>query len=143
MARFDRGTVSAAAVMVVMLLLGVLCGVALDRWVLRPSRELASDRTGAMPRERFDPARTRTRFSGQLAEALALSAAQRVAVDSLLRQQQVRARAVMRETQPRLREVTAETEAGMKAVLTEEQWSRWQELRSERGRRRPPPRQIP
>jgi hypothetical protein len=143
MTRFDRGTMSAAAVMVVMLLLGVVCGVALDRWVLRPNREMALDRAGGMPRERFDPARARTRFSGQLAAELGLSAEQRAAVDSLLRQQQVRARAVMRETQPRLREVTVETEAALKAVLTDDQWNRWQEQRRERGRRRPPPRPTP
>ena len=141
MARFDRGSLAAAAVMVVMLLLGVVSGVAIDRWVLRPERELSMERSGAMPRERFDPARARTRFSGQLAEELALSAEQRAAIDSLLRQQQVRARAVMRESQPQLRQVTAETEAGIKAVLSDDQWSRWQELRRERIRRRSPPRQ--
>ncbi|HEU4829446.1 MAG TPA: hypothetical protein VFT04_09640 [Gemmatimonadales bacterium] len=140
MARFDRGAFAAAAVMVVMLLLGVVSGVALDRWVLQPDREHGVGRSGAMPRERFDPARARTRFSSQLAEALALTPDQRSAIDSLLRRQQVRARAVMRETQPQLRQVTAETEAGIRAVLSEEQWNRWQELRRERIRRRPPPR---
>lgn len=140
MTRLDRGSLSAAAVLVVMLLLGIVSGVALDRWVLRPDRELATGRSGAMPRERFDPTRARTRFSGQLAQELGLSAQQQAAVDSLLRLQQVRARTLMRETRPRLREVTAETESGIRAVLTEDQWNRWQELRRERGGRRPPPR---
>jgi hypothetical protein len=140
MTRFDRGSLSAAAVLVVMLLLGILSGVALDRWVLRPDRELAAGRSSAMPRERFDPTRARARFSGQLAQELGLSAGQQAAVDSLLRLQEVRARALMRETRPRLREVTTETEAGIRAVLTQDQWSRWLELRRERGGRRPPPR---
>lgn len=138
--RIDRGTVSAAAVLVVMLLLGIVSGVALDRWVLRPDRELAVGRSGAMPRERFDPTRARDRFSGQLARELGLSRDQQAAVDSLLRLQQVRARTLMRETRPRIRELTLETEASIRAVLTEEQWNRWQALRRERGGRRPPPR---
>lgn len=129
--------------MVVMLLLGVVSGIALDRWVLRPDREVAMGRPGGMARERFDPAQARTRFSGQLARELGLSASQRVVVDSLLRLQQVRARAVMREAQPRLREVTAETETAIRAVLTEDQWNRWQELRRERSGRRPPRRPSP
>ncbi len=140
MTRLDRGSFVAAAVMIVMLLLGVVSGIALDRWVLRPDRELAMGRPGGMARERFDPARARSRFSGQLARELGLSAEQRVVVDSILRLQQVRARAVMRESQPRLREVTAATEAAIRRVLTEEQWNRWQELRRERGSRRAPPR---
>ncbi|MGE5925967.1 MAG: hypothetical protein ACM357_01330 [Gemmatimonadota bacterium] len=140
MTRLDRGSLVAAAVMVVMLLLGVVSGVALDRWVLRPDRAHVMGRPGGMARERFDPARARSRFSGQLARELGLSADQRIVVDSLLRLQQVRARAVMREAQPRLREVTAETERAIRAVLTEDQWNRWQELRRERGARRPPPR---
>jgi hypothetical protein len=140
MTRFDRGSLAAAAVMVVMLLLGVVSGVALDRWVLRPDREHAMGRPGGMARERFDPARARSRFSGQLARELGLSPDQRVVVDSLLRLQQVRVRAVMREAQPRLREVTTETETAIRAVLTEDQWARWQELRRERSGRRAPPR---
>lgn len=137
MTRFDRGSLAAAAVMVVMLLLGVVSGIALDRWVLRPERALTMGRPGAMPRERFDPARARTRFSDQLARELELSAEQRVAVDSLLRLQQMRVRAVMGESQPRLQEVAAETESSIRAVLTDEQWNRWQEIRRERGGRRP------
>ena len=137
MTRFDRGSLAAAAVMVVMLLLGVVSGIALDRWVLRPERTLTMGRPGAMPRERFDPARARTRFSDQLARELELSAEQRVAVDSLLRLQQMRVRAVMGESQPRLQEVAAETESSIRAVLTDEQWNRWQEIRRERGGRRP------
>ena len=140
MTRLDRGSLLAAAVMVVMLLLGVISGIALDRWVLRPDRELAMGRPAGPGRERFDPARARSRFSGQLARELGLSAGQRVAVDSLLRLQQVRVRAVMRESQPRLRELTAETESSIRMVLTEDQWKRWEELRRERGGRRPPPR---
>ena len=140
MTRFDRGSLAAASVMIVMLLLGVVSGIALDRWVLRPERALTMGRPGAMPRERFDPARARSRFSGQLARELGLSEAQRVAVDSLLRQQQLRVRALMRESQPRFREVTVETEAAIRTVLTEDQWNRWQELRRERGGRRATPR---
>lgn len=137
MTRFDRGSLAAAAVMVVMLLLGVVSGIALDRWVLRPERALTMGRPGSMPRERFDPARARTRFSDQLARELELSAEQRVAVDSLLRLQQMRVRAVMGESQPRLQEVAAETESAIRTVLTDEQWNRWQEIRRERGGRRP------
>jgi hypothetical protein len=137
MSRFDRGSLSAAGLLGVMLVLGVVSGIALERWVLRPERQPSMAHEMRMPRERFDPANVRTRFSDQLAATLALTADQRRAVDSVLRLQQDRTRAVMRETQPRLRDVVRETEAAMQSVLTPDQWRRWQELRQERMDRRP------
>lgn len=137
MAGIERGSLSAAALIVVMLLLGALSGIALDRWVLRPDEPAAAMHDMRMAPGRFDPANVRTRFSRQLADALALSGDQRRAVDSILRLQQERTRAVMRETQPRLRDVVRETETAMRSILTPEQWQRWQELRQERMERRP------
>jgi len=141
MPRSDRGALLAAVLLGVMLLLGIVSGVALERWVISPERpEVAMRRGPGMPGRGMDPAAVRGRFSRQLARELDLDSAQARAVDSLLRQQQARVRAAVRESQPRLREITRETETGIRAVLSTEQWNRWQELRRERtSRRRPAP----
>src|SRR5690606_33576254 len=130
MPRFDRGALLAAVLMVVMLLLGVVSGVALERWVIAPERpEVGARRAPAGPARRIDPAAVRGRYSRQLARELNLDSAQAQAVDSLLREQQTRVRATMRESQPRLREIARETESRIRTVLSTEQWNRWQELR--------------
>lgn len=136
MIRFDRGAVQAALLLVATLILGVVAGVALDRWVLRPGRDAVTAMPGMDQRPRFDPAGMRMRFSNQLARELGLEPAQRLAIDSLLRLQQSRARAVMIEREPELRRIAAETRTAIRGILTEEQWKRWQELRERRMPRR-------
>ena len=55
MAGIERGSLSAAALIVVMLLLGALSGIALDRWVLRPDEPAAAMHDMRMAPGRFDP----------------------------------------------------------------------------------------
>jgi hypothetical protein len=141
MTRIDRGSLFAAGLVAVTLLLGIVCGIALDRWALRPAQRVA--RPGAMrgdaPRQ-FDPADARLQFSRRLASQLELTADQQRKVDSLLARQQAEARAVMRETRPRLEEVTARTQAGLRTILTPAQLEKWETLRRERPQRRQRPR---
>ncbi len=135
-ARFDRGTVMAAALLLVTLLLGVVGGVALERWALRPQRVGAAP--GVMqlpaPRNRFDPARARIQLSARLARQLDLAPEQRVQVDSLLRLQQQEAGALMRGMRPRLDSVTARTQAALTQILTPEQQRKFDALRRRRLR---------
>lgn len=132
--RLDRGSLLAAGLIVVMLLVGVAGGVALDRWALRPHRDGGRAAAGWGTDGRFDPARVRDRASGRLAQDLGLTAEQRVRVDSLMRRQQREAAGIMREIRPRLDSVAARTQAELETVLTEAQWRRFDSLR----RARPP-----
>ena len=137
MTRIDRSSLVAAGVVAVTLLLGIVCGIALDRWALRPPERTAQR---GMPRgpaaPRFDPANTRMQFSRRLARELELTAEQSRRVDSLLARQQVEARAIMSEARPRLEEVTARTQSELRAILTPEQLARWEAMRRERAPRR-------
>ena len=142
MIRFDRSSLLAGALLVVTLVFGVVGGVALDRWLLRPGAHAAGPRT-SLPRrmgeQRADPVRLRSEFSGQLARALHLTPDQRVRVDSILQRQQSRSRALIRQMAPELRRLADSTRAELRQVLTPEQWERMQQLRSKqtgRGMRR-------
>ena len=139
MIRFDRSSLLAGALLVVTLVFGVVGGVALDRWLLRPGAHAAGPRT-AFPRrmgeQRADPVRLRSEFSGQLARALDLTPGQRARVDSILQRQQSRSRALMRQMAPELQRLADSTRAELRQVLTPEQWDRMQQLRSERTGRR-------
>lgn len=135
-ARFDQATVMAAALLLVTLVLGVVGGVALERWALRPHRVGAAP--GAMqvpaPRNRFDPARVRLQLSARLARQLDLTPEQRVQVDSLLRRQQQEAGALMRGMRPRLDSVTTRTQSALTQILTPEQQRKFDALRRRRLR---------
>lgn len=133
--RLDRGSLLASGLIVVMLLVGVAGGVALDRWVLRPH---AGNRPSAawMRDGRFDPARVRDRAAGRLAHELHLTNEQRTKMDSLMRRQQREAAEVMRSIRPRLDSVTARTQAELRAVLTAAQQEAFDSLRRERLRHR-------
>ena len=131
--RPDRGSLLAAALIVVTLIVGVAGGVALDRWVLRPHRPGARAQIGWAADGRFDPARVRARASGRLTEELHLTTEQHARVDSLMRRQQREAAGIMGELRPRLDSVTARTQAELRTVLTAEQWQRFESLRG--GRR--------
>lgn len=138
MSVLDRNSVLAAGLVIVTLLLGMVSGVALDRWLLRPQHEFSGPPRRGGPdggRGRFDPAQFRTQFGGQLARELALTPAQKRAVDSILGAQQEKSRAVMREMSPRLQQVAESTQAALRQVLTAEQWEKMQKLRQERMRR--------
>jgi len=139
MARIDRSSLFAAGVVAVTLLFGIVCGIALDRWALRPAERTARPgvpRGAASPR--FDPADSRMQFSRRLARELELTDDQRRRVDSLLARQQVEARAIMRETRPRLEEATARTQAELRTILTPEQIAKWETMRRDRPRRMRP-----
>ena len=141
MTRIDRSSLFAAGVVIVTLLLGIVCGIALDRWALSPAERTAQR---GIPRgpgaPRFDPANDRMQFSRRLARELELTADQRRLVDSLLARQQVEARAIMSETRPRLEEVTARTQSELRAILTPEQVGKWEAMRRDRPARRSRPR---
>jgi hypothetical protein len=141
MTRIDRGSLAAAGLVAVALLLGIVCGIALDRWALRPPQRMA--RPGVMrgdaPRQ-FDPASARVQFSRRLASQLELTDEQRRQVDSLLARQQAEARAVMQETRPRLEGITARTQAAIRTILTPAQVEKWEAMRRERPQRRQRPR---
>ena len=139
MIRFDRSSLLAASLLLVTLLFGVIGGVALDRWLLRPGVHASGPRV-AIPRrmgeQRFDPARLRSEFGGQLARELGLTADQRARVDSILQRQQARSRALMRQMAPELQRLADSTRAELREVLTPGQWERMQQLRAERMGRR-------
>ncbi len=138
MIRFDRSSLIAAALLLATLVLGVVGGIALDRWALRPDAHAAGAQM-AMPRrmgDRFDPARLRTEYSGQLARALDLTPEQRVRVDSILQRQTARSRALMRQVAPELQRLADSTRAELRAVLTPGQWERMERFRAERTGRR-------
>jgi len=130
--RPDRGALLAGGLIVVMLLVGMAAGVALDRWVLRPHRMVMRAPPGWGADGRFDPARVRARAANRMAEDLGLTAAQRLRVDSLMRRQQRDAAGIMRELRPRLDSVTARTQAELRTVLTAEQSRRFDSLRAHR-----------
>lgn len=132
----DRGSLLAGGLVLVTLLLGIVSGIAIDRWLLRDERpRTVAPFRATEAQARFDPARFRTRFTGQLSRELNLTADQRVRVESLLVRRQAEARSVMREMSPRLAEVSAKTEAELRKVLTDEQWRKFRERTLERRRR--------
>ena len=134
--RLDRGSLLASGLIVVMLLVGLAGGVALDRWILRPHDGERSP-AGWMRDGRFDPARVRDRAAGRLARDLHLTPEQRTKMDSLMRRQQREAAAVMQSIRPRLDSVTARTQAELRAVLTATQQQAFDSLRRQRVRHRP------
>ena len=141
MTRIERSSLFAVGVVIVTLLLGIVCGIALDRWALRPAGRVAqrgAPRGDAEPR--FDPANTRMQFSRRLARELDLTEDQSRRVDSLLARQQVEARAIMSETRPRLEQLTARTQSELRAILTAGQLAKWEAMRRERPARRMRPR---
>ena len=131
----DRNSVLAAGLVVVTLVLGIVSGVALDRWMLRPGREFTErpmpGRPGGM-RGRFDPGQFRERLGAQLTKELRLTEEQRVKVDSILSAQQAKSRGVMEEVRPRLQMVAESTQAAIREVLTPEQQEQLQKVREER-----------
>ena len=139
MTPIDRNSVLAAGLVVVTLLLGMVSGVALDRWMLRPRAEYVELPRGpgrpGMP-GRFDPAQFKQRMSAQLTRELALTDEQRIKVDSILSAQQAVSRGVMEEVRPRLQQVAESTQAAIRAVLTPEQQEQLQKLREVRMMRR-------
>jgi hypothetical protein len=132
MTRTDRGSLMLAGLAAVTLILGVVCGVALDRWVLRPGHRGGRFAFDGGPGHRFDAARYRTQFTERLARDLELTADQRAKVETLFTRQQEDARAVMREIRPRLDQVTARTQDELQVILTPAQLRRWDELKRER-----------
>lgn len=133
--RPDRGSLLASGLIVVMLLVGMAGGVALDRWLLRPHGG-ARGPTAWMRNGRFDAAQVRDRAAGRLARDLHLTPEQRIRIDSLMRRQQRDAAGVMQSIRPRLDSLTARTQAELRAVLTDAQRAAFDSLRRERSRRR-------
>jgi len=133
--RLDRGSLLASGLIVVMLLVGMAGGIALDRWLLRPHREPRGP-AAWMRNGQFDAAQVRDRAAGRLARDLHLTPEQRIRIDSLMRRQQRDAAEVMQSIRPRLDSLTARTQSELRTVLTEAQRSAFDSLRRERSRRR-------
>ncbi|MGH7726412.1 MAG: hypothetical protein ACREOU_13375 [Candidatus Eiseniibacteriota bacterium] len=137
----DRTRWLAVSLLAVALLVGVLGGIAAERFLLTPDRESAgreAGRRGAPGRgAEGGPARMRRAFNERMSHELGLTPAQRASVDSLLAAQQARSRAIMARVSPELDSIAAETRSGLREILTPAQWDRMNDLRKERrGRAR-------
>jgi len=107
------GRSTAAAVLVLCVVVGVLAGVIVDRSVLIPHR------IGRRP-----PARNRSPWpmselsQDRFARDLSLTTAQRAKVDSIMSRQVARFRATRERIQPAMDSIFAETRAELDSVLT-------------------------
>lgn len=126
---------TAALLLTLVALVGVLAGVALERLVLAQPAGAAPAVTAPPPRPADDEPRPgalmRRRFFEQMGRELELTPAQRVRIDSILVAQQQRVRELQRELRPRFREITRETRLAIDSVLTPEQRARIRELQRE------------
>lgn len=122
----DRPRLLAVALLAVAFLVGVLGGIAADRWLLRPPFGHRFEQ-----RER-GPARMRQSFEVRLTKELDLSEDQRASVESLLAAQQNRTREIMRRVRPEIDSIATETRDELREILTPAQWSRFEEMRRER-----------
>jgi Spy/CpxP family protein refolding chaperone len=129
-------------VMVLYSVVGVLAGVALDRYLLRPHHsprpwpglmEAGPDAppgrfgTDSARRQGFEAMRKRIveRMSGQLD----LSTGQRQQLDSILEKQGAAFEAIRHETEPRLRSLVDSTMTAVNQILNPDQQAKWQTLR--------------
>jgi Spy/CpxP family protein refolding chaperone len=132
----SRGRGTAALVLVLVALAGVLAGIALDRRVLMPRAAAArQDAVAGMPRHEMP--RRQGEFRERFAKALGLTEAQRVAVDSLMDHQLRELRRIRGASQPQVESVIRQTRRAIDSLLTPEQRERAAELAERRraGRR--------
>lgn len=116
---------------------GAVAGIVADRLVSDrpeppPARAVTPGATGPGP-WRWEP-RTDARYAERLSSVLELSAAQQMAIDSIMADQQQRVRELTAEVQPRFRAITEQTRGRIEDVLTPEQRKRLRGLREERVR---------
>ena len=142
-------------VLVLYSVVGVLAGVALDRYLLRPRHSprswpgmLESGPDGGPGRFGTDSARRqgfesmRKRIVERMSGELDLSADQRRQLDSILQDQGAAFEAIRHETEPRLRALVDSSMTAVKQILNPDQQAKWQRLRQRMGgpggREKPP-----
>lgn len=146
---FDaRPGLLAAVLLASAVAVGFLAGVAADRLLFAPRASYAADQTPAAPRDTLRPPGRRGpggdrmmpgphrpdggRYLDVMARHLELTDEQRAQIMEILAMQQSRMQEITLETRPRMRGVAEDTRARIESVLTDEQRSRFQELRSQR-----------
>ena len=133
----------ASLVLVLVAIVGIAAGVALDRSPLLGHRGGRRGPPGMMP---SDSQRTEMRRRGldRLAGELSLSADQKSGVGRLMAHHDSTVDAMMRETGPRFRALRDSLDTGIEAILTPAQQGQFRKWREERERRPrfggPPPR---
>lgn len=133
---------TAGVLLVLVLVVGVLGGVLVDRLVLRPAVARAAEtsradtvRTSAADRGQRDRERGRERYVGQLTRELGLSAAQRAQVDTITRVREARMQALIQEVHPRFHALIEQTRAEIDSVLTPAQREKLSALREQHQKR--------
>jgi Spy/CpxP family protein refolding chaperone len=127
---------------------GFLGGVAADRLLFAPRTSYAAEQASDAPRDTLRPPGRRGpggdrmmpgqhrpdggRYLDVMARHLELTDEQRARIVEILAVQETRMQEITRDTRPRMRSVAEDTRASIEAVLTDEQRSRFQELRSRR-----------
>jgi hypothetical protein len=115
----------AALLLVAVCLLGVLGGVALDRFVLNPKPH------PHRRAPRFSP-ESAHRYSRFLAKELSLSRAQEATVDSILLIRQAQTRALADEVHPRFEALAQQARTDVERVLSPGQRTKYEQLRARR-----------
>lgn len=135
-----QGRWTAALVLLLVGIAGLLAGVAIDRAVLLPRAHAMRMEAHRSGQHREHP-RRRMQFRDNLDRQLDLTPEQRVRIDSLMDAQLDALDEIRDETQPRIESVIAATRRRVDSVLTPEQRERAAELgerrRGERRRRAP------
>lgn len=143
-----RPGVLAAVLLAAALSVGFLGGVVADRLLLAPRASYAAERTPPpAPDTLRPPARRgpggdrmmpgqprpdRGRYLEVLSRQLELTDEQRERIVQILAAQESRMQEIARETRPRMRAVAEDTRVSIDSVLTDDQRTRFQELRRRR-----------
>lgn len=135
----------AATVLLLLTVVGVLAGIALDRGVLLP-RHFGPGMHHHHPPGRPSPGRhlfrepspeqeaaMRRDFSARLTRNLHLAPAQQVRVDSILVHQAEEWRSLRQDVRPRLQRIFSAFRDSLDVILTPEQRERFQAMRREHG----------
>jgi Spy/CpxP family protein refolding chaperone len=146
---FDaRPGLLAAVLLASAVAVGFLAGVAADRLLFAPRASYAAEQTPDAPRDtlrppgRQGPGGDRTtpgqhgpdggRYLDVMARHLELTDDQRASVEEIVRAQEARMQEIARDTRPRMRAVAEDTRASIDSVLTDEQRTRFREMRRRR-----------
>jgi hypothetical protein len=131
----------AAALLLVVAVVGVLGGIVLDRTVLRhdePRHSWVKIRGLHGPPDHEIRGRVLERIGASLADELDLSESQREEISVVLERHEARLAEEMADSRPRLRQILEETHREMIAILTPEQRERLEEMWMERHGHGPP-----
>jgi hypothetical protein len=126
----------ATLVMLLVTGVGVLGGVALDRFVLLPRGTMGWHHGGPNLLREASPEQEeamRRRFGARLGRVLELTPVQSVRVDSLLDRKVVELRNLRRDVGPRLQQLMSSFRDSLDALLTPAQRERFREMRKRRG----------